>query len=124
MEKVGCLNSWTPCRHGLWFVHSQFGEKVRPNLCMDKWNHPIPVHRWLSLTHANRTGTGPEYKDMEPGSILTVLCIPFMICPLRSADAKSGKVVQTFCIAGTIGRLDLSLSRQASEDTLRRPCKI
>ena len=50
MEKVGCLNSWTPCRHGLWFVHSQFGEEARPNLCMDKWNHPIPVHRWLSLT--------------------------------------------------------------------------
>ena len=65
--------------------------------------------RYSGQTHANRTGTGPEYKDMEPGSILTVLCIPFMVCPLTSADAKSSKVVQTFCTAGTIGRLDLSL---------------
>ena len=47
---------------------------------------------------------------MEPGSILTVLCIPLMVCPLRSADAKSGKVVQTFCAAGTKGiYIDLSL---------------
>ena len=80
--------------------------------------------RYSGQTHANRTGTGPEYKNMEPGSILTVLCIPFMVCLLRSADAKSSKGVQTFCTAGTIGRLDLSLSRQASEEPLRRPCKI
>ena len=61
--------------------------------------------RYSGQTHANRIGTGPEYKDMEPGSILTVLCIPFMVCPLSSADAKSSKVVQIFCTAGTIGHL-------------------
>ena len=32
--------------------HSQFGEGARPHLCMDKWNHPTPVHRQLSLTQA------------------------------------------------------------------------
>ena len=32
-----------------------------------------------------------------------------MICPLRSADAKSGKVVQKFRAAGTNGCQDLSL---------------
>ena len=41
-----------------WFVvfsevpHSQFSEGARPHLCMDEWNHPIPVCRWLSLTQA------------------------------------------------------------------------
>ena len=30
--------------------HSQFGERARPHLCMDKWNRPIPVRRRLSLT--------------------------------------------------------------------------
>ena len=32
--------------------HLQFGEKARPHLCMDKWNHPTPVCRQLSLTQA------------------------------------------------------------------------
>ena len=44
--------------------HSQFGEGARPYLCMDKWNHPTPVHRRLSLTQAARgkpipTGLAP-----------------------------------------------------------------
>ena len=30
--------------------HLQFGEGVRPHLCMDEWNRPTPVLRWLSLT--------------------------------------------------------------------------
>ena len=33
-------------------LHSQFSEGARPHLCMDKWNCPTPVHRWLSLTQA------------------------------------------------------------------------
>ena len=43
---------------GTWSVvcseapHSQFGEGVRPHLCMDKWNRPTPVCRRLSLTQA------------------------------------------------------------------------
>ena len=35
-------------------LHSQFGEGVRPHLCMDKWNRPTPVRRRLSLTQASR----------------------------------------------------------------------
>ena len=43
---------------------SQFGEGARPHLCMDKWNHPTPVRRRLSLTQAARgkpipTGLAP-----------------------------------------------------------------
>ena len=33
-------------------LHSQFGKGARPHLCMDKWNHPTPVRRRLSLTQA------------------------------------------------------------------------
>ena len=32
--------------------HLQFGEGARPHLCMDEWNCPTPVCRWLSLTQA------------------------------------------------------------------------
>ena len=32
--------------------HSQFGEGARPHLCMDEWNCPTPIRRWLSLTQA------------------------------------------------------------------------
>ena len=77
--------------------HSQFGEGARPHLCIDEWNRPTPVRRRLSLTqvaHPNRPGTGLGHKSTEPGSIFTVLRFPFVICPFRSADAKSGKVVQ------------------------------
>ena len=78
--------------------HSQFGEGARPHLCMDEWNCPTPVCRRLSLTQATRgkpipTGlalvsTGSGHKSTEPGSIFTVLRVPFVICPFRSADAK------------------------------------
>ena len=78
--------------------HSQFGEGTRPHLCMDEWNRPTPVRRHLSLSflgqaYNNKPGTDPEYENTEPGCILTILCIPFMVCSLRSADAKSGNVV-------------------------------
>ena len=43
--------------------------------------------------HSNRPGAGPGYKNTEPGSIITVLRVPFKVCLLRSADAKYGKVV-------------------------------
>ena len=32
--------------------HLKFGEGARPHLCMDEWNRPTPVRRWLSLTQA------------------------------------------------------------------------
>ena len=43
--------------------------------------------------HSNKPGTGPRYKNTEPGCILAVLSIPSIISPLTSTDAKSGKVV-------------------------------
>ena len=49
---------------------------------------------FLGQVHPNSPGSGPACKNKEPGSILTILRAPFMVCPLRSADAKSGKVVQ------------------------------
>ena len=47
----------------------------------------------------NRPGTSPRHKNTEPGRIFTVLCIPFMVCPLKSADANSKR----FCTTGTNG---------------------
>ena len=69
--------------------------------------------------HTNRPGTGPGNKNMELGSILTVLCVPLIIFPLRSVDAKSGKVVKRFGAAGANERLDLSFSLRAYEDPLK-----
>ena len=77
--------------------HSRFSEGARPHLCIDKWNCPTPVHRWLSLTQAAQgkpIPTNPRHKNTEPGCIFTVLHFPFVICPFRSSYAKSGKVVQ------------------------------
>ena len=74
--------------------HSQFGEGRRLHLCMDEWNRPTPVLRLLSLTQAVRSKlTGPGYENTEPGCILTILRVPSIVCPLRSADGKFGKVV-------------------------------
>ena len=39
--------------------HSRFDEGARPHLCMDEWNRPTPVHRWLSLTQAARDKPNP-----------------------------------------------------------------
>ena len=44
--------------------HSQFGEEVRPHLCMDEWNRQPPVLKRLSLIQAARdklipTGLAP-----------------------------------------------------------------
>ena len=33
-------------------LHLQFSEGVTPHLCLDEWNRPTPVHRWLSSTQA------------------------------------------------------------------------
>ena len=79
--------------------HSQFGEGARPHLCMDEWNCPTPIRRRLSLTQAARgkpipTGLAPVLTSTKHGSIFRILRFPFVICPFRSADAKSGKVVQ------------------------------
>ena len=80
--------------------HSQFNERARPHLCMNKWNCLTPVLKWLSLTQAAQDKPIPAGLALvlgtktQPQRIFTVLCISFMICPLRSVDAKSSKVVQ------------------------------
>ena len=80
--------------------HSQFGEGARPHSCMDEWNRPTPVRRRLSLTQAARgkpipTGLTPvpgtKARSLEAFSQYSVF---HLVCPFRSADAKSGKVVQ------------------------------
>ena len=39
--------------------HSQFGEELRPHMCMDEWNHSTTVHRQLSLTKVVRGKLNP-----------------------------------------------------------------
>ena len=104
--------------------HSQFGEGARPHLCMDEWNRPTPVRRRLSLTQAARGKPITTGLALVSGTKLTVLRVPFVICPFRGADAKSGKVVQEIPRTCTNGRLDLSLTWPVSEDPLKTPCKI
>ena len=48
--------------------HSQFGEGARPHLCMDEWNRPTPVRRWLSLTQATRGKPIPTGLTLVPGT--------------------------------------------------------
>ena len=57
--------------------------------------------------HSNRPGTGPGYTNTEPGCNVKVLRVAFIICPLRSADAQSGKLFNGFRAADTNGPLDL-----------------
>ena len=52
----------------------------------------VAFHR--SPRKSIRVGTGLGHKSTEPGSTFTVLRFPFVICPFRGADAKSGKVVR------------------------------
>ena len=80
--------------------HSQFGEGARPHLYMDEWNFPTPVRRRLSLIHAAPdkpipTGLAPVPGTKAPSlGAFSQFRIPFVVCPFRSADAKSAKVVQ------------------------------
>ena len=48
--------------------HSQFDEGARPHLCMDKWNHPTPVHSRLSLTQAAQGKPIPTGLALVPGT--------------------------------------------------------
>ena len=81
--------------------HSQFGEGARPHLCNGQMESPNTSPQAVELNpsysgqaHPNRPGTGFGHESTEPESIFTVLRVPFVICPFRSADAKSSKVVQ------------------------------
>ena len=65
---------------------------------MDEWNRPTPVRWRLSLTQAAWGKLIPTGLAPVPGtkarSLEAFLRFPFVVCPFRSADAKSGKVVQ------------------------------
>ena len=42
--------------------------------------------RCLEQVHSNKPGTDPGYENTEPGYIFAVLRVPFIICPLKSAN--------------------------------------
>ena len=73
----------------------------------------------LGQAYSDMPAIGPGYKNMEPRSILTVLCVPFIVCPLRSMVPSLARLFKRFCTAGTNGHLELSLFWQASEDCTR-----
>ena len=111
--------------------HLQFGEGVRLHLCMDEWNHPTPVCRWLSLTQAAwgkpiptdlAPVPGTKALSLEAPSEYSVFHLWFVhseaqmpslaSCPKNSMQLRTNRF------------LDLSHTWQVSEDPLKRPCKI
>ena len=91
--------------------HSQFGEGTRPHLCMDEWNRPIPVRRWLSLTQATRgkpipTGLAPvsgtKAQSLEAFS-------QYSVFHSKARMPSLARLFKRFRAPGTNGRLDLSL---------------
>ena len=111
--------------------HSQFGEGVRPHLCMDDWNRPTPVRRQLSLTQAAwgkpiPTGLAPvsgtKAWSLEAFSQYSVFHLTFVHSEARMPSLA--RLSKRFRAAGTNGRLDLSLTWPVSEDPLNRPYKI
>ena len=89
------IKTWSPVCSKV--PHSQFGEGARLYLCMDKWNRrqQSAGGLGLALTQAVRgklipTGLALVF-DIKTWSLKYFHSIPFMIFPLRSADAKSGK---------------------------------
>ena len=112
-------------------LHSPFGKRARPHLCMDEWNCAKTIYKQLILTQAvrvqiysNRPGTNHGYKNMETGCILIVLRVPSIVRPLRSADAKSVRLFKRFPAADKIRRLNISFTWRAFEDLLKRPYRI
>ena len=110
--------------------HSQFGEGARPYLCMDEWNCPTPVHRRLSLTQAARgkpipTGLAPvpdtKARSLEAFSQYSTFQLWFV--HLEARMPTTARLSKRSRVAGTNGRLDLSLTWPASEYPLKGPYK-
>ena len=112
-------------------LHSQFGKKARPHLCMSKWNSPTSICKWNSpielnpsysgQAYCNRPCTGYEYKNT--GRILTQLCVPSIIFHLEArmtSLAKSLGECQILLIL-SFGRLYFHLS--ALEAVYIKSCK-
>ena len=81
-------------------LHLQFGKGARAYLCMDEIELPntspqefkLDPISCLGQAHSNRRGTSSRYENTECRCILAVLPVPSLIRPLRSPDAKSGKI--------------------------------
>ena len=114
--------------------HSQFGIEARPHLCMDEWNRQTPVCRRLSLTQAVGgklipTGLplvlGIKTRSLEEFSQYSQYSTFHLWFVHSEARMPSlARLFKRFCAANTNGRLDLSLSWLASEDSFKRPYKI
>ena len=111
--------------------HSQFGEGARPHLCMGEWNRPTPVRRRLSLTQAARGKPIPT--DLAPVSstktrslkaILQYSVFHLLFVRSEARMPSLARLSKRFLVAGTNGRLDLSLTWRVSEDPLNRPYQI
>ena len=65
--------------------HLQFGG-ARSHLCMDEWNRPTPVRRWLSLTQAARDSPSQQAwhrsRAQKHGAWKHFHSTPFSICDL------------------------------------------
>ena len=112
-------------------LHLQFNEGVRPHLCMDKWNHPSPIHRRLSLTQAVQGKLIPtdlalvlgiKTRSLEVFSQYSVFHLWFVHSEAQMQSPA--RLCERFCTASTTGHLDLSLSWQASKDPLKRLYKV
>ena len=76
-------------------------------------------------SHFNRPGTGPAYKNTDPGYILKILRVPILwLFHSEARMPKSAKLFKRFRAAATNERLDLSLSWRASEDPLKKLYRI
>ena len=111
--------------------HLQFGEGAQAHLCMDKWNHPTPICRRLSLTQAARGKpipiglalvSGTQARSLEAFSQYSVFHLWFVHSEVQMPSLA--RLSKRFRTPGTNGRLDLSLTWQVSEDLLKRSYKI
>ena len=111
--------------------HSQFGEEARSYLCMDELNRPTPVIRRLSLTQVLRGNLIPTDLALVLGIKTGILDVFLQYSAFHlwffHSEARMpspARLFKRFRSAGTNGRLDLSLSWQASEDPLKRPYEM
>ena len=111
--------------------HSQFGEGVKPHLCMDEWNRPTSVRRRLSLTQAARckpipTGlaTVSGRKARSPEAFLQYFVFHLRFVHSEARMPSLARLSKGFRAAGTNERLDLSFTWRVFEDPLKRPYKI
>ena len=103
-------------------LHSQFGEEARLHLCMDEWNCPTPVLKQLLAAWDKLIPTGlapvmgTKTRSLEELSQYSTFHLWFV--HLEAWMPSPARLSKRFCTANTNGHLDLSLSWQASEESL------